>query len=65
MTTEIVEWLLLNHRKEEVQNLLKIYHVDYRIVQEDDNHYVITRDYKPQRLNLTFQEGILKEISYG
>lgn len=37
----------------------------YRITREDESYYVCTRDLKPNRVNLEFENGEVVKISLG
>lgn len=47
------------------QSSLKEIKEDYRIVKIDDVDFIITRDYRPDRLNIKIQNGVITEVYYG
>lgn len=47
------------------QSDLKDIKEDYRIVKIDDIDFVITRDYRPDRLNIKIKNGVITEVYNG
>lgn len=39
--------------------------IKYRVVREDSNHYAITADYRPERLNLEIDNDIVTKVYNG
>lgn len=37
----------------------------WRITREDDEHFVVTQDYVPERLNFEIDDGTVTEATYG
>lgn len=48
---------------EEVKEQLK--DKEYRIISIDDKHFIITRDYNPERLNLVIDNHIVVRVTRG
>lgn len=57
--------LFLGEDKEDVIELLSNMDLEWRIIEEDNKPYIVTRDYKPERLNFTIKDNVIIEISYG
>jgi len=38
---------------------------EYRIISIDDKHFIITRDYNPERLNLVIENHIVVRVTRG
>jgi hypothetical protein len=45
--------------------IMQKHKLEYRIVSDDGKIRVTTRDYKPERLNLFLEKGIVKKITKG
>ena len=51
--------------KETVISFCQLNMIDYRISREDDQYYILTRDYKPNRVNLSFENNILVDYRFN
>jgi len=60
-----LEKTLLGRNKDYVNLYCQAQNLLYRIVKEDRNVYVVTHDFKPERLNFTFTNNQLTSITYG
>ena len=56
---------LLNKNFEEVSQLLDQAELIYRIVCKDHKRYMVTQDFKPERLNLTINDNVVTKITFG
>jgi len=54
---------LIGASEEETKTFLKFQ--SYRIVSRDGVGYMLTADYRPDRLNLTINKGKIMEVYYG
>lgn len=60
-----LEQTLLGRNKDYVNLYCQTQNLLYRIVKEDRKIYVVTHDFKPERLNFTFTNNLLTNITYG
>jgi hypothetical protein len=56
---------LIGLQKPKVETLLKRLGRSYRVVCEDGEYYIVTRDYCPDRVNLTVTGGLITEAHFG
>jgi hypothetical protein len=56
---------VFGHSEEEAVQILRGESAVFRIVQRDNNPYIITRDWNPNRLNLVIRDGLVTGISRG
>lgn len=56
---------LLNKDKEEVLAYLNMNKIQFRIIKEDNNSFMITHDFKMDRLNLEIINNQVTNIKYG
>lgn len=52
-------------KKETLIQNLNNWGVNYRIISEDNNFFVVTSDFKPERWNLEIEKGIVTKIVFG
>lgn len=55
----------IGQTKEKVIHSLEASDVDWRITRRDNVHHIVTRDVKPERWNLEFDDDILTKITFG
>lgn len=48
-----------------VQRVLEIMEIPYRITRRDDEHYIVTYDFRFDRINLEIDEGIVTKADVG
>lgn len=65
MFNNIDEAIIGKEFNDEIINLIKKNKLTYRIVEEDGNCYIITDDFKIDRLNITLEKGITTQIHRG
>ena len=56
---------LIGKKIEEVRAILEEKKLDYRTVRKDDDNYIVTCDFKPERFNLELDNGIVTAVSFG
>lgn len=56
---------LVGQEKEMVDACLSANEIIYRIVREDDQHFIVTMDLRLDRLNLEIDKGIVTKIEVG
>jgi len=39
--------------------------IEYRVVERNSIPYTLTRDYNPNRYNLSIKDGIVMKVTYG
>jgi hypothetical protein len=45
--------------------IVEKYHLIYRIVCNDGNYYVVTRDFNKNRINFTIEKGVVVDAASG
>jgi len=48
-----------------LDDFMKLYKGDFRIVQNNEKNFIVTRDFKPERLNLTLENNIIVKVTTG
>jgi len=56
---------LLFKKEEEVVSVLKDKNISFRVAERDGQSYMLTQDYRPTRLNLIVNGGIIIKITTG
>ena len=56
---------LLFKKEEEVVSVLKDKNISFRVAERDGQPYLLTQDYRPTRLNLIVNGGIIIKITTG
>lgn len=51
--------------EEEATRIIAHRGLQWRIIQRDDNKYIITRDFRRDRINLVIKEGIVTGATCG
>lgn len=57
--------IYIGQNKEDFESYCDENNIDYRILSEDDNHYIVTADLKMNRLNIHLNAGIITSIYLG
>ena len=65
MYIAVTESIIIGMELEEATDLLDDRDVVYRIVSIDNTAFMITQDYKPERLNLFVEGGIIVKFNKG
>lgn len=55
--------LLIGKTYEEAQELLR--NEKYRVTFNDEKPFIVTTDFKPERYNLSLQNNIVMNVSFG
>lgn len=50
---------------EDVKAMYDDNNISHRIVQKDGKHYIVTRDFKPERRNLVVNDDVVASVSRG
>lgn len=45
--------------------LLKDSNSSFRITKRDNQHYIVTRDFKPERFNLEIKDALIVKVTKG
>lgn len=61
----VIEQELVGKTKKEALDLLKQQNSKYRIFRENDEYYMISQDYNPNRFNLSITNGKVDKIKMG
>jgi len=56
---------LADKPKTVVVDFLKDRDVSFRITKEDDQSFILTRDFNPDRINLEIKKGLVKNVYLG
>lgn len=56
---------LIGQNAKEVINYLRKKNIKTRIVQEDGQNYILTRDYQPARYNFYVKHGLITSVKMG
>jgi len=56
---------LIGLTKDKAIALCEEKNVRYRIVREDKNNYIVTHDFIPERINLSFDNNICTNVKNG
>jgi hypothetical protein len=56
---------ILGKNQQDVVDMLKAMQKSYRIASKEGEHYMLTTDYKPERINLHIKEGKVTSYTFG
>ena len=56
---------LIGLMEQEAVYLIKAHRLTYRVTKRDGNAFIVTRDYKHDRVNLEFENGKITKASIG
>ena len=57
--------ILVGMSEEQASAFLTAEGIVYRVVQRDGESYPATKDYNPDRANLTIQSGVVTDVQFG
>ena len=60
-----MKFSIIGMKEIEALKLLIYNEIPYRVVERNSIPYTLTRDYNPNRYNLSIKDGIIMKVTYG